>query len=323
MAEVHFVMTIDTEEEWDWKGDLPKENFSVTNTNKIPKFQAFCNDLGVKPTYLIDYAIVTDKNSVNYLKKPYESGWCEIGGHLHPWCTPPVKEEINTRNSHIVNLPPDLVKRKLENLNKQIKKQFGASPRSFRAGRWGMNGKLLKILSEEGYDVDTSVRPFHEDIGFSYQNANENPYWPDFEDCLKDGKQRKILEMPASNGFNRKNFRLANKIFQTGKRKPIEYLHPIGILSRLGLLKKVSLCPEQMNAGEMISCVNTYLKKNNTFLNMNFHSSSLLPGGSPYVSDELDEKTFYNNIKTVINYLKSNVNVDFCTLSEARTYYAS
>ena len=190
-------MTIDTEEEWDWKGDLPKANFSVTNTRKIPKFQEFCNDIGVRPTYLIDYAIVTDAQSVNYLKKPFEAGQCEVGGHLHPWCTPPIEEKINSKNSHIVNLPVGLVKRKLTNLNEEIKNRFGDPPRSFRAGRWGINGKLLNLLADEGYEVDTSVRPFHEDIGFSYQNAIETPYWPNFEKCLVRGTQRKILEMPA------------------------------------------------------------------------------------------------------------------------------
>ena len=232
MATVYFVMTIDTEEEWDWKGDLPQKEFSVTNTRKIPKFQEFCNRLGVRPTYLIDYAIVTDDDSVNYLKKPFDANQCEIGGHLHPWCTPPVEEEINAKNSHMVNLPLDLAQKKLDNLTKVITKQFEYSPRSFRAGRWGINGKLLKVLAEHGYNVDTSVRPFHEDIGFSYQNAVETPYWPDFNNCLAHGTQRKIFEMPASTGFNRKNFGFASRIFQASQRKVFKPFHLPGILSR-------------------------------------------------------------------------------------------
>ena len=81
----------------------------------------------------------------------------------------------------------------------------------------------------------------------------------------------------------------------------------------------MSICPEQMDSNEMIVCAKTYLRKNNIFLNMNFHSSSLLPGGSPYVANEADEKRFYQRIEDVINYLKSNVStIRFCTLSEAR-----
>ena len=318
MADVYFVMTIDTEEEWDWKDSFPKNNFSVTNTRKIPKFQRFCNELGVKPTYLIDYPVVTDEESVDYFKEPFEAGQCEIGGHLHPWCTPPVKEEVNVRNSHIVNLPVELVKKKLANLTKEIRSRFGLHPVSFRAGRWGVNGRLLKVLAQEGYKADTSVRPFHQDIGFSYQNAVEIPYWPDFDNCLKSGTQREVFELPASTGFTVKNFKVANKVFSILARNPFKHLHIIGILSRLCILQKVSLCPEQMGSREMISCVKTYLRKKNTFLNMNFHSSSLLPGGSPYVSSESDETAFYKRIKDVIVYLRSKTNTRFCTLTEAR-----
>lgn len=39
-----FVMTIDTEEEWDWGKGFPVEKHSVQNTRNIPKFQRFCNE---------------------------------------------------------------------------------------------------------------------------------------------------------------------------------------------------------------------------------------------------------------------------------------
>jgi len=49
----------------------------------------------------------------------------------------------------------DLVEKKLENLSLKLAKEFGEKPRSFRSGRWGTNGALLKLLADKGYTLIT------------------------------------------------------------------------------------------------------------------------------------------------------------------------
>ncbi|OQY57609.1 MAG: hypothetical protein B6245_16080 [Desulfobacteraceae bacterium 4572_88] len=316
-----FVMTIDTEEEWDWSGDFPERDFSVQNTRNIPKFQEFCNNLGVKPTYFVDYAIISDPASAECLKVPFQRGKCEIGAHLHPWCNPPVEETVNQENSYIVNLPPELVKRKLINLTKKIEEAIGERPRSFRSGRWGMNEEILKLLADEGYTTDSCVFPFYADSTFSYYGAPDTPYWPDFENLKTRGTQRDIFEIPVSSGFNFKNFELSDKIHQFLSSDPWRHFRMIGILWRLGLFKKLQLSPELTNSSDMISCIQACLRRGHRIIHMFFHSSSLLQGGSPYVSNEADETRFYKSIEDVVHYMKANTNVTFCTLSEAQTRY--
>lgn len=313
---VYFTMTIDTEEEWDWSKGFPVAPFSTRNVGQLYEFQGFCNDLGIKPTYLITHTIASDPETVRVLKKPMELGHCEIGAHLHPWSTPPIEEKISEQYSRTINLPLDLVRRKLINLTQKIEKGFGKRPISFRSGRWGSDGRLLKLLVELGYRIDTSVRPFFSDSCFSYDGASEQPYWPDFGDINKAGNQQDILELPASSGFNRANFKTASKIHNFLSKPIFSYLHPIGVLWHSGLLRKLYICPENYTLTEMTDCAETYLKKGNNYFNMHFHSSSLLPGSTPYVQSEEDKKEFLDRIKGFILFLRSKCNIVPCTLSD-------
>lgn len=321
--DVLFVMTIDTEEEWDWDAGFPfGQKPAVQNTQKIPKFQAFCHDLGVKPTYFIDYAIASDPESVKRFRPYAEAGECEIGGHLHAWVTPPVEEQARPNNTHAINLPPDLVRRKLNVLTHKLKSEFGMQPTSFRSGRWGINGQMLRQLADEGYELDSSIFPFYTDTdpepNFSYAQAPDRPYWPDFTDCLQAGEQRRIFELPVSSGFNHPNFEACHAIHRTLSASPWNRLRSIGILWHLRLLRKLQLSPELADAANMKMLVNSCLQRGHRVIHMFLHSSTLLPGGSPYVSNEHDEAVFYQNMADVITYVTSRANVTFCTLTEAK-----
>src|SRR5215210_2299554 len=119
MRRVFFVLSIDTEEEWDWKGPLPQSPFSTRNAERIPAFQELCRELGIRPTYLVDYAICADPESAACLRAVAARGPCEIGAHLHPWCTPPLAEG-GAESCRIFRLPETLVREKLRNLTAKI-----------------------------------------------------------------------------------------------------------------------------------------------------------------------------------------------------------
>jgi hypothetical protein len=313
-----FLLTLDTEEEWDWNGPFPTSPFSTRNTSRIPRFQAFCHGLGIKPTYFVDYAVCQNEESAGHLRRALEIGECEIGAHLHPWCTPPVVEEVNPETSHIVNLPLPLVRQKIQNMSRYIEETLGVRPVSFRAGRWGVNGPVLRLLAEEGYRVDSSVFPLFSDIGFSYRAAPFAPYWPDFSDGLVPGPQREILEIPVSSGFNHSNFDLLESIHGTLASLPWRVFRGIGILWSLGLLRKINVSPELCEARDMKSCITSYLKRAHPVVNMFLHSSSLLPGCTPYVTSETDVDRLYRAIDETFRFLCGKTEVLPCTVSAAR-----
>ena len=313
-----FVLSVDTEEEWDWAGPFPQQKFSVKNTVNIPKFQGFCDRLGIKPTYFVDYAIADDPESVARLKEPMEKGNCEIGGHLHPWCNPPVDEDVsNVDNSHAINLPVELVEKKLENLNRKLEGEFGEKPRSFRSGRWGTNGAMLRLLADKGYTIDSSIHPYYADGPFSYHDAPDVPFWPSYECCTELGDQREIYEVPVTAGYNKSNFSFWNRLHLTLSKRPLNRLRLVGVLWKLGVMRKIQLSPELADAESMISLVKAALAGGHQVIHMYFHSSSLLPGMTPYIKNEADEKAFYGNIEAVLEYLKEHTDVHCCTLEEA------
>jgi hypothetical protein len=317
LTDTLLAITVDTEEEWDWNGPFPRPPFSTRNADRLGKFQSFCDRLGLKPTWLVDYAIADDPASVRHLREASEDGRCEIGAHLHPWATPPVEEAVNERNSHILNLPHDLVARKLETLTKKLEKAFGRRPVSFRAGRWGLDGRLLRLLRDQGYTVDTSVHPYFSDTAFSYEGAPDEPYWPDFDSLLERGSQRDILELPATSGFNVSGFEGASRLHRLLSRPPLGALRMVGVLWHTRLLRKITLSPELFDARDMLALARASIRRGRRFLNLYFHSSSLLPGCTPYVPDEAAEERFYGYIESFRESLKSLGNVQPVTLAEA------
>ena len=115
--DVLFILSVDTEEEWQWDDEFPQNNCSVKNVEKLPEFQQFCESLGIRPTYFVDYAVANDQHGSAVLKGFAEKRVAEIGAHLHPWCNPPYFGKTTEAESHVINLPFEQVEQKLDALN--------------------------------------------------------------------------------------------------------------------------------------------------------------------------------------------------------------
>ena len=49
-----FIVTVDTEEEFDWTRPLDRTSHGLDHVPLLAKFQQFCEGLGVSPVYLVD-----------------------------------------------------------------------------------------------------------------------------------------------------------------------------------------------------------------------------------------------------------------------------
>jgi hypothetical protein len=312
-----FLLSVDTEEEFDWSGEFPQQDCSVENIQRLPKFQQFCETLGIRPTYLIDYPVASDSDSTKILRAIAESNKAEIGAHLHPWCTPPLEGENGEKESHVINLPIELVKAKLATLTTTIEDNIGIKPRSFRTGRWGINGDILRLVSEAGYTVDSSIYPYYSNQYFSCDKSHNLPYWPDINNPDKPGAQRHIFELPITSGFNRSSFPFWGKVHRALSSPALNTLHPIGLAWRSNILRKLYLSPELSSTRDMIALANAAIKGGHTAIHMYLHSSTLLPGKNEFTTNEEDEEKLYRSIKNTVMHLTEQHNITFCTLSEA------
>jgi hypothetical protein len=316
-APVLFVLSVDTEEEWDWSGPFPQQDFSVSNVGKLTHFQEMCDENGIRPTYFVDYAVADNAASVVILKSFLAKNCCEIGAHLHPWCNPPFFGHIGEEESNVVNLPIEQVEQKLVALINRLVEQFGIAPRSFRTGRWGIDGKVMQLLIKQGFNIDSSVYPYYRNKFYSSYETPNLPYWPNLNNPLVANNQRSIYEFPITSGFNHSNFELCEKFYQLLSHSTINWSRLVGIAWQTRLLRKSCLSPELFEVDEMLNLCRVAIKKNYPVLHMFMHSSCLIDNNNSLVGKHNAYEYISGAIKQVVTQLQKEFDIQFCTISEA------
>lgn len=289
------LLTVDTEEEFDWDKPLTRDTHGIDHVGRLSKFQEFCERQGIVPIYLVDWPIANSRLASEILSEPLAAGRAEIGVQLHPWVNPPFDEEVTQGNSFAGNLPRELEESKLRKLRDAIESNFGIAPLIYRAGRYGAGPHTAELLAEQGIAVDTSVRPkfdYSSVGGPDYRGFPIRPYWLD--------DARTLLELPLTTTF----WGLL--------RKQGEYIYPRlwrapsmrGVLSKIGMLERVPLTPEGVSVEEAIRGIDMALDDGTPLLVFSFHSPSLRPGDTPYVRTEDDLDNLYEWWRRVLAYLR-------------------
>ena len=315
MSESVLIITIDTEE--DCWGDYLNHHNPVDNISQIPMLQTLFDSYGAKPTYLVNWPVVMNDRACDILRSIRTIEKCEIGSHCHPWNTPPFEEPISRFNSMLCNLPGLLVKAKLSNLYRATVERLKVHPRSFRAGRWGLGPHVAVALNELGYRVDSSVCPgvdWRSEFGPDFSDAPDTPYRFKPIDFKRPDTSGELLEVPATTGMIQKNDRLRRRLRKALGKAPANRFHLLGVLERLKLLNFRWLSPELSSGLDMVRLCQTLLAKSCFILNMSFHSTTLLPGKSPFVRSHKELDAFLDRIRSVLEFAAQN-RIKFSTLS--------
>ncbi len=300
------IVSIDTEEEGLWGGQYRSTGNTVENVCAgVPRFQELCDQFQIPPTYVIDAPVVSDPGCVELLRSIQDDGRCEIGTHVHPWCNPPGDTYWDKQTSFLCNLPESLQRKKIEWLTDEIEKQFDRRPTSFRAGRYGLDIVGANILRELGYRVDSSVIPFSSwasEGGPNFERAPHTPYFIGERGICEQCASGSLLEVPVSVGFNRPNFERARAIRDVAMLPWLRRLRSVGILDRLGIVRRIKFSPEQARACDMKQLVDAYLAGQAPVMVMLFHSTSLVAGQSPYVKTAARLEEFFADLAEVFDY---------------------
>lgn len=290
-----FLVTVDVEEEFDWSQPLSRENTAVNSVVRLRKFQEFCRGSGVKPCYLVDYPVANSSIAKDILAAAFREGTADVGLQLHPWVTPPHHEEVSAANSFACNLPPELQRDKLATLTRTVRGRFGVDARIYRAGRYGIGPDTPAMLAAEGIAIDSSVRAYHDyskEGGPDFSRSGPHPVW-------LEGRPG-VVEIPLTTVF-------AGRLRRHG---PVLYpwlgRHAAtrGAAARLGLLNRIPLSPEGVDAEEAKAGIDIALAEQVPILNFAFHSPSLVPGNTPYVRDNADLDAFYDWWRAIIAHLE-------------------
>ena len=229
-----FLVTVDTEEEFDWDGPFTRTEHGITHVPAISRFQQLCDENGVQPAYLVDYPIATDPTAIALLGGFARDNRAAIGVQLHPWVNPPFLEDVNVHNSFASNLSPELEREKLSRLHAAIVNNFGVMPDIYRAGRYGAGAATAGILRDLGVCIDSSARArfdYSAQGGPNYAECPVNPFW------LIPGT---VLELPVTTVFGGALRTSGNMLF--GRAFSSDAAR--SMMSRTGLLERIALTPE-------------------------------------------------------------------------------
>jgi hypothetical protein len=303
-----FVVTIDTEEEGLWSGRYRATGNTCRNIERLPRIHDVFRRYGVVPTYLVDYPVAIDPTATRLLREL--AGPREIGAHLHPWCTPPFYPDgEQARRSFPHQLSPRQQEAKLTELCNAIERAFGARPTSYRAGRWGFDHTTVPVLEKLGITVDTSVHTLRWERvegGPNHARAPQAPYRLGRENACRSGKSA-VVEVPANQVIVGPLRRLEG-VFRLAP--PLPGLR--WMMMQAGLR---SLSPEEHPLGELIAAADEMMLRSLPVLNLTFHSSTALPGATPYVRDERELDGFVSRIEGLIEYVLMRYHVEPLGLS--------
>ncbi|MBL4838994.1 MAG: hypothetical protein JKY34_15610, partial [Kordiimonadaceae bacterium] len=271
-------VVVDTEEEFNWNAPFSRANTGTKSATSQELAHEIFDPLGIVPAYVVDQAIVDSDVASDYFSGLKAAGRCEIGMHLHAWLTPPFDEDVCDYNSFQGNLRPALEFTKMSNLKNAISQCFGEAPTIFKAGRYGVGPQTFDILKQLGFKIVCSVTPhtsYAEIGGPNFHGLPATPFWIDEDSSL--------LGLPLTRGFTGAAAACGPKLkglfdFDIYKRLKVP-----AILSRSGLVERVTLTPEGVPAADQKKLLQRLFNQGERFFSLAYHSSSMGVGHTPYV----------------------------------------
>jgi hypothetical protein len=315
---LHLLVGIDTEGDNQWDA-AARADQRFENIYALPRLHALFARHGVRPTYVITYPVAADARSADVLRGLQAAGDCEIGAHHHAWETPPCTGEDVRRHPYASNLPLAQFEDQLVHLTDAIEASVGRRPVSYRSGRFGFAAAHVTALERLGYLVESSVAPLFYEAhknGPDFVEAPLTPYFLAYDSATRPGTSN-LLEVPCSAALNR---RLPRRLQYLYARAPRPYMTK-RVLRKLGVAHVRWLRPSYSSLDDMNSLAADLAASNEPVLNLLFHSSEAIVGGSPYNRTEAELSAFCDRLERFFEYAIGTLKAVPATFAEFRCAY--
>ena len=317
---MHLLVGIDTEGDNQWDA-AARADQRFENIYALPRLHALFARHGVRPTYVITHPVARDEPSAGVLRGLLAGGDCEIGAHHHAWETPPFTPEDVRRHPYASTLPRQQFAAQLASLTEAITGAVGVRPVSYRSGRFGFSADHVAALEQQGYLIESSVAPlFYESHkgGPEFVEAPLTPYFLAYDSATAPGASN-LLEVPVSAALNR---RLPRRLQHLYARAPRPY-QTKRILRALGLLRLRWLRPSYSSLEDMIALARDLVRSREPVLNLLFHSSEAIVGGSPYNRTQGELDAFCDRLERFLAFAIGDLQARPATFAEFRAAYCS
>ncbi len=309
------LVAIDTEgdNQWDLQARIDQK---FDNIYALGTLHEFFVRHGVRPTYVITHPVATDGQSAEVLRGLYALGNCEIGAHHHAWETPPCTDDDVRRHPYALQLPLPQFDAQLSSLTQAITHAIGTRPVSYRSGRFGFSAAHVSSLEQQGYLIDSSVAPLFYEAhkgGPDFVDAPLSPYYLAYDHATRPGTSN-VLELPISAALNRP---VPAWLAHAYARAPFNYTTKRAL--RLARIAQVHwLRPSYTSAADMCTLGRRLVDRGAPLLNLLFHSSEVIVGGSPYNKTQGELDAFYERLGTFLTYATKDLSATGMTFTEYR-----
>jgi peptidoglycan/xylan/chitin deacetylase (PgdA/CDA1 family) len=315
---MHLLVGIDTEGDNQWSAEARRHQ-RFENIYSLPQLHELFARHGVRPTYVVTHPVAADARSAEVLRGLLAGGDCEIGAHHHAWETPPCAPEDVERHPYASMLPRAQFEAQLASLTAAIAMAVGKPPVSYRSGRFGFSAEHVAALEHCGYTVESSVAPLFSEAhkgGPEFVEAPLTPYFLAYDSATVPGCSR-VLEVPVSAALDR---RLPKRIQFAYARAPRPYTTR-RVLRALQLVGMRWLRPSYSSLDDMISLARDLARWNEPVLNLLFHSSEAIVGGSPYNRTPAELDAFRERLERFLAFATGELGATPATFAEFRTAY--
>jgi hypothetical protein len=293
---------VDTEEEFDWNAPFSRDNTSVRAIRHVDRLQRVLSRYKITPTYVVDFPIASQPDGFALLKAFADEGQARIGAHLHPWVNPPFVEDVTTRNSFGCCLGEALETEKIKVLQTQIAQSFGRVPAVYKAGRYGFGSTTASALEALNFSVDVSINPqmdFTAQGGPSFEAFDTRPFL--------FGRRRRLLEIPCSTDYAGVAGPFSPRLHRMISHPALKPMRAVGVMSRLHIVNKIMLSPEDSTLAEMKMLTSALLRKGVRTFSLTMHSPSVEPGCTPYVRTAEELSAFLDRISAYCDFFFGDI----------------
>src|SRR5262249_55702955 len=309
---------IDTEGDNQWDA-AARADQRFENIYALPRLHALFARHGVRPTYVITYPVARDAPSAQVLRERKRGGACEIGARHHVWATPPSTAEDVQRHDYAANLPLGQFEAQLASLTGAIHDAVGERPVSYRSGRFGFSAAHVAALESLGYRIESSVTPLFYEAhkrGPDCVDAPLHPYFLAYDSATRPGTSG-VLEIPVSAALNR---RLPKRLQYLYARAPSPYTTK-RVIRKLGIAHVRWLRPSYSSLEDMIGLARDLAASGEPVLNLLFHSSEAIVGGSPYNRTAAELTAFCDRLERFFAFARTELNAQPATFTEFAAEY--
>ena len=296
---MHLLVGIDTEGDNQWDA-AARANQTFENIYALPRLHALFARHGVRPTYVITYPVATDARSAEVLRALQDGGDCEIGAHHHAWETPPCTAEDVRRHPYASTLPRRQFEAQLDVADRRDRARRRAAPRlvSLRPVRF-LRRRTSPALERLGYRVESSVAPLFYEAhkgGPGFRRGAALAVLPRLRQRRR-GRDERRARGPGLGGAEPPPAAAGCSMPTRARRAVHDQARAAGAAA---LLRMRWLRPSYSSLEDMVGARPRPRRRDEPVLNLLFHSSEAIVGGSPYNRTRRGARRFLRSARAVL-----------------------